>query len=32
MSIEIKGVAAVTPNNCYNLMGVIYHVLQGGQR
>jgi hypothetical protein len=22
----------VTPNNRYNLMGVIYHVLQGGQR
>jgi hypothetical protein len=32
MSTEAKGVAAVTPNNRYNLMGVIYHALQGGQR
>jgi hypothetical protein len=31
MSTEDKGVAAVTPNNRYNVMGVIYHALQGGQ-
>jgi hypothetical protein len=32
MSTEDKGLAAATPNNRYNLMGVIYHALQGGQR
>jgi hypothetical protein len=32
MSTEDKGVATAPPNNRYNLMGVIYHALQGGQR
>jgi hypothetical protein len=27
MSTEAKGVAAATPNNRYNLMGVTYHAL-----
>jgi hypothetical protein len=31
MSTEDKRVAAATPNNRYNLMGVIYYALRGGQ-
>jgi hypothetical protein len=31
MSTEDKGVAATTPNNRYNLMGVTYHALPGSE-